>query len=448
MTSSSAPRTIGLGGAVFTLVGYVVGASIFILPGQLAATAGPGAAVSYVIAGGLAAVACLVGAVIGSAMPVSGSVNVTAARVLSPVLGFLGVWVTLVAVVVSIALVGFGLADYLAYFVPDVDRRLTALAAVIGCGVLNLASVRLAVWVQAAMTLGFLVIMYLFGLGGTLHGNPAFTTPLFPTGAGPVLSGAVLAFFSYAGITVITEIGGEIREPARTIPRALLISFLIVISSYVLVSWAVPALLPWETLGGVAAPVARAAEVFLPGWAGAAISIAALLAAVTSINGMLLIHSRDLLAMARAGLFPVALARRNRAGVPHGAIAVLAVLAVGSVAAGGTIRQYAMMAVMSVMVLQILMGLSLVRLPSRLAAEWGRAGFRLGPAGRPVVAALLIATSLGFFVLGFLDTLAVSGAYLLMVGAGLAYYVARRRWLAARGIDLADVLQRGLSPED
>lgn len=447
MADSSTARTIGFAGAVFALVGYVVGASIFILPGQLAAEAGPGAAVSYLIAGGLAAVACVVGAVIGSAVPVSGSVNVTAARVLTPALGFLGVWVTVVAVVVGIALVGYGLADYLAYFVPAVDRRGAALVAVVGCAALNVASVRLAVRVQAAMTLGFLVIMYLFGIGGVIHGNPAFTTPVFPAGAGPVFAGAVLAFFSYAGITVITEIGGEIRDPARTIPRALFAAFLIVVTSYVLVSWAVPALLPWETLGSVAAPVARAAEVFLPPWAGAAIAGAALLAAVTSINGMLLIHSRDLLAMARAGLFPQALARRNRAGVPVAAIVVLAVCALASVLAGGTIRQYAMMAVMSVMVLQILMGLSLLRLPRILPVEWARAGFRLGPVARPVVAGALILVSLAFFAMGFLDNLTVSAGYAAVVAVGLLYYLARRRWLLARGIRLDDVLPGGLSSE-
>ena len=50
-------RHIGLGGAVFTLVGYVIGASIFILPGQLTAQAGPGVFLSYLVAGGLAVLA-------------------------------------------------------------------------------------------------------------------------------------------------------------------------------------------------------------------------------------------------------------------------------------------------------------------------------------------------------------------------------------------------------
>ncbi len=113
MTASSVERKIGLAGAVFTLVGYVIGASIFILPGQLAAEAGPGSVLAYLIAGVLAAIACVAGAAIGSAVPVSGAANVAAARVLAPIFGFMGVWLILVAVAISIALVGFGLADYL-----------------------------------------------------------------------------------------------------------------------------------------------------------------------------------------------------------------------------------------------------------------------------------------------------------------------------------------------
>ena len=68
--SEGVERRIGLPGAVFTLVGYVIGASIFILPGQLAADVGPGAFVSYLIAGVLAALGSVVAAQIGSALPV------------------------------------------------------------------------------------------------------------------------------------------------------------------------------------------------------------------------------------------------------------------------------------------------------------------------------------------------------------------------------------------
>ncbi|MGE0442133.1 MAG: APC family permease [Gemmatimonadales bacterium] len=444
---SQTTRTIGLWGAVFTLVGYVVGASIFILPGQLAASAGPGVVVSYLLAGAVAAISCLVGAVLGSAVPVSGCVNVAAARVVAPLAGFMGTWVILVAVIVGISLVAFGLADYVAYFLPDADRRVVAVVAVAACVALNLTTVRLAVSVQAAMTLGFLAVMVVFGLAGVMNARPELLQPVFPNGGGAVLSGAVLAFFSYTGVTVITEIGGEIREPDRTIPRAMLFSFLVVLSAYLLVAAAIPAGLRWLSVADPAAPVARAAEVFLPAWVGGAIAIAAVLASVTSINGMLLIHSRDLLAMARAEVFPAGLGARNQAGVPARAILLIGGLALVSVLFGGTIRQYAMVAVMSVMLWQISMGVTLLGLPRRLPEAWGRAGFRLAPAARVAAAVGLILTSAAFFLLGVLDNLAVSAGYLVVVAVGTAYYYGRRTQLRRSGIALDRILREGVEGE-
>jgi APA family basic amino acid/polyamine antiporter len=448
MSQPPVARNIGLVGAVFTLVGYVIGASIFILPGQLAADAGPGAFLAYLIAGGLAALSCVVGAAIGSAVPVSGAAAVAAARTVAPVIGFLGVWATLGAVVVSIALVGFGLADYVAYFVPGVSKMAVALGAVVVFGLLNLTTVQLAVWVQVVMTVGFLVIMYGFGIGGTLNANPALLDPLLPKGWGAVATASVLAFFSYAGVTVITEIGGEIKNPGRTIPLALFLGFLVILSSYTLVSFAVPALIPWQSLAGLDAPIAKAAEVFLPVWVGGVIAVAALLAAATSINGMLLIHSRDVLAMARAEVFPPALAARHpRTGVPTAAVILVTGLSMLAVLVAGTIRQYAMFAVLAVMLLQIFQGLTLIRLPGRLPEAWAASGFRLRPATRWVVACLLIAVSVAFFALGVSDSLVITALFVGFVGVGIGYYYWRRRVLAARGYDLDEVLRTGASAE-
>lgn len=445
MNAPTVERNIGLAGAVFTLVGYVIGASIFILPGQLAAEAGPAAVLCYAVAGLLAAISCLAGATIGSTVPVSGAGNVAAARVVAPLAGFMGVWVTLVAVAVSIALVGYGLTDYAAYFVPGLNKTVVALAVTIGFGLLNLANVQLAVWIQVVMTLGFLVVMFAFGMGGALNAKPELLTPFAPNGLGPLATGSVLAYFSYAGITVITEIGGEIKDPGRNIPRTLLIGFLVIMTAYCLVAFAVPALLPWTSLKGVDAPVARAAEVFLPLWVGKAIAGAALLAAATSINGMLLVHSRDVLAMARAKVFPEVFAhRRANTGVPVAAVVLVTALGAICVLTAGTIRQYAMMAVMSVTLLQVSQGLTILRLPSRLPDDWAKPGFRPGAGARAIIAALLIVVSAAFFYIGFADNLRVSLLYLGVVLAGVIYYYARRAAMAKEGYLIDQALQAGV----
>ena len=66
-------------------------------------------------------------------------------RALAPVIGFMGVWGTLVAVAVAISLVSYGLADYVAYFVPSLDRFTVAVVSALGFGLLNLTTIQLAV---------------------------------------------------------------------------------------------------------------------------------------------------------------------------------------------------------------------------------------------------------------------------------------------------------------
>ena len=91
MSSGTLQRSIGLWGAVSTIVGLVVGAGILILPGQLAATVGPGVFLSFLLASVPAVLACLVWAELGSVFPVSGATYVAVSRLLSPLAGLLPV---------------------------------------------------------------------------------------------------------------------------------------------------------------------------------------------------------------------------------------------------------------------------------------------------------------------------------------------------------------------
>ena len=92
MADARLERKVGLGGAVFLLVGLIIGASIFILPAELAAAAGPAVVFAYFIAGGLAIVNCLIAAQVGTILPVSAGDYVFTSIVLHPVIGFLKVW--------------------------------------------------------------------------------------------------------------------------------------------------------------------------------------------------------------------------------------------------------------------------------------------------------------------------------------------------------------------
>ena len=121
MADARLERKVGLGGAVFLLVGLIIGASIFILPGQLAAAAGPGVVFAYLIAGGLAIVNCLIAAQVGTILPVSAGDYVFTSIVLHPLVGFLGVWAGMIGIAVGVPVLAFGFADYLRFFLPEWD---------------------------------------------------------------------------------------------------------------------------------------------------------------------------------------------------------------------------------------------------------------------------------------------------------------------------------------
>ena len=432
--SDTLQRHIGLGGAVFTLVGYVIGASIFVLPGQLGAQVGPGLLLSYAVAGGLAVLACLASAHLGGQFPVSGAIYVAITKAIGPRAGFLSMWLLLLAIGVGVPLVAYGMVDYLVYFWPGLPRLATAVAIVLVFGLVNLFPVRQAVRAQAVMTIALLVLIYAFGGAAIPHIEWSRFSPLLPNGVGAMMLGAVAAYFSFLGFMVIADIAEEIRDPNRTIPRALILSFAIVAVAYSLIAVAVPGLLDWRTLGALPAPIASAAETFLSPAAANFIAVAAILAAATSVHGILLVHSRDVFALARDAVFPESIARLSSGGIPARAVVLLTALGILGTILGRTIFDYAVLSALSIMVIQALAGYSVLRLPV------DRSRFGLGDRTRKVVGIGFIVTSALFGVLGAAQRPGLALGFAGVAGLGLLYYGARGRVLARRGINLDQLI--------
>ena len=429
-------RHIGLSGAVFTLVGYVIGASIFVLPGQLSAQVGPGLFLSFMVAGALAVLACLASAHLGGQFPVSGAIYVAIGKAIGPRAAFLSIWLLLLALTVGIPLVAYGMVDYLVYFLPGLPRTATAIIIVLVFGVINLVPVRHAVLIQGVMTVALIVLIYGFGITAMPHVDPARLSPLLPNGAGAMLLAAVAAYFSFLGFMVIADIAEEIRDPDRTIPRALIISFAIVIVAYLLVAVAVPGLLDWRTLGTVPAPVASAAKTFLPASVANLIAVAAILAAATSVHGILLVHSRDVYALARDDVFPASLAKLSGGGIPSRAVVLLTALGALGTALGKSIIDYAVLSALGVMVLQAMAGIAVLRLPANPAR------FGLRDRTRRIVGVSFVGTSALFGVLGAVQRPGLAAAFAGAAAAGFLYYGARGRTLARRGIALDHLITR------
>jgi len=429
MSQETLSRTISLPGAAFLIIGYVVGATIFILPGSLAADAGPAVYVAYMLAAIPAVFACFAMALVGSAIPASGSIYLLIRDLLSPALGFLYLWIMVTMAAVVIPLIAYGFADYSAHFHGGLNSRLVAMAIIAIFVAINYLGMKAASSLQNVMVVGFLIVLLFFGVGGVANGDPALMQPLFPRGWSPIILATITAYFSYAGVFIIAEVAGEIKNPGRTIPLAIFLSFIVIVLLYMLVPFALTRVLPWETLGSTKMAVVTAAQQFLPGWLVTFIAAGALFAAATSINGIMMGLSRDFYKGAKFGLFPRYFgAVHSRFKTPGRAVLVIGILSLAGAYVGGSVVQYAQIAVMGLMVIQIMTGVALLKLPGKMPEVYAASSFRLSIFSLRFISIAYIIFSVIFLIILGLDQpdAVLKGLIFLLLGFAW-YWVSSRR---------------------
>lgn len=422
----SRDKTIGLWGLVFTITGFVVGVSIFILPAELIDLAGPSALLAYGIAGAMGVVTCFATAQIGTLMPAEGGTYVAISRLLSPFCGFLAVFVLLGSVVLVNSFVGYGFADYIVYFFPGLDKTLAAVVVVSFFGLVNIFGSNLVVKFQGAMVLLFLVMLSIFIVAGLPHFELKNISPFMPNGASSVFQAAVLGYFSFAGFISLLEFGGEIKRPSFTIPLGLLISFIIVLVSYGGITLVLSGIDKGAGFASMATPVLEVAKTFLPDWLISALVLSIIAAAATTVNGLILGYSRDIFVIAKANVFPKILAKRSeKYHTPVNAIIAYTLLSVAAILTGSDIEDYALVAVMGLLLQQLFIAVSLYRLPKVMKAEYDAAEFKLNETFLKVVAILLFVISGGFIIM-MVSQVPIFGLFLLAIlGIGTLFYFLR-----------------------
>jgi len=216
-----------------------------------------------------------------------------------------GFLVALNAVATS-ATVSLAFAGYLNVFV-QVPAQLTGLALLAGCTVLNIIGIRQATWVSIGLILvevGGLLVLIAAGLIG---GKPGSAIALPSIGdAGGIFAATALVFFVYIGFEDVANLAEEAKHPRLDVPRALLASVVITTLLYLLVVWAVLALMTPQALAESDAPLTTAAVTVAP-LLGQLLAITALFATASTALISLVSISRMLFGMARDGNMPRAL---------------------------------------------------------------------------------------------------------------------------------------------
>lgn len=439
MTAERMVRGVSLLHAITIILGYVIGASIFLLVGPLSGMAGPTLYLSYIIAAIPAIFVCLYNVQLGSAMPVTAANYVIATKINSPFWGFFLNWAMVVAVFFGVPLLAWGFADYLSFFIPGLPVMPVALAVIALLALVNYFGVKPAAWLQTVMVAIFVVALMIFAFGGIPHINPEYHRPLFPLGFGAVLITAVAAYYSYIGFTVITEIAGEIVNPRKNIPIALVVSILSVLAIYVLVTYVLTGTLYWETAGVSPAAVTEAAQGFLSPGLVTFIGIAALFASATTINAVLLTSSRDVMMLGRDGVFPEVFGRINKKyKTPGTSIGFVFLISALGVLLAYAIERYAMLTVFGLIVVHIIAATAVFRLPTIRSDIFERARIRFKPFWRwfTWIGSLLVASF--FMIIGLVEDTQGWLLFISLLVLGVAYWYFRKWYLTNKGINLEE----------
>lgn len=317
-----------LGGADAVVVGLasMIGAGVYAVFAPAAAAAGSALLVGLALAAVVAYCNATASAQLAAQYPTSGGTYVYGRERLGPWWGFVAGWGFVVGKTASCAAMALTLAAY-ALPGPVWRERAVAAAVVVALTAVNLRGVTRTAGLARLLVAGSLATLAVVVVIVLVSGDAdmeQLTTGRVPGGAYGVLQSAGLLFFAFAGYARIATLGEEVRDPRRTIPRAIGVSLAITVLVYALVAVAALTALGSEALAASATPLASAVEAVGAAWAEPLVRIGAVLASAGALLALTAGVGRTALAMARDADLPAALASIDpRFGVPrHAQVAV------------------------------------------------------------------------------------------------------------------------------
>lgn len=421
---STLDRRLGPSDAVVVGLGAMIGAGVFVAFAPAAARAGSWVWASLAVAAVVAVCNALSSARLAAQFPAAGGTYVYGRELLGPLPGFLAGWGFVVGKTASCAAMALTVGLYLW---PE-QSSVVAAVAVLALTVLSVLGVqrtatasKVLVGVVLAALAVFVVAAFVSSAGSSAVPGaaapaavPAVDGEALPGRILGVLGGAGFCFFAFAGYARIATLGEEVRDPSRTIPRAVVIAISVVIAVYAIVLAATVHVLGVQGVAASAAPVLDAAERVPAGEVLApVVRIAAGIAALGALLGGVLGVSRTTLAMARDRHLPAPLAAVH----PTTRTPYVAEICVGVVVAvivlAADVRQAIGFSSFAVLIYYLVANTAALRLDRR------RRGL---PAWVPVLGAVGCV-----IVAGSLPWQSVVGGLVVFVVGGVVYAVTRPR---------------------
>jgi APA family basic amino acid/polyamine antiporter len=329
--SDQLQRTLGVFLLTMFGVGETVGAGIFIVLSQSVPQAGPAVVISFILAGIAAGLAAVCYAEMASAVPVSGSAYSYCYATMGelPAMGVAAC--LLLEYGVSTAAVAVGWGQYLNKLLDNICGfqfphaisagpwdpapgvvNLPAIVLVAMCALLLIRGASKSAKANAAMVVIKLGVLMTFAAIAFTAFKASRFTDLAPFGISGISLATGTIFFAYIGLDAISTAGDEVKDPQRTMPRAIIYALLIVTAIHVLVSVAALGAQPWQEFRGEQAVLAVILDHITGNTLGSTLVSAGAVISIFSVTLVTLYgQTRILFAMGRDGLLPAMFAKVN-----------------------------------------------------------------------------------------------------------------------------------------
>jgi len=303
----SLKRDLGPISGYATIIGILVGAGIFRVTGEAGAVAGSAVPFAYLLFAPIVLSTAIAYSVFMST-PLGmrpGGAYIHISRTFNNYyLGFIAMWMKLVAFVGAISFMSTSFGEYMTYFLPHHDPRMWATIVLLFFYGVNIIGVKYYGQFQTAMLIVLIISILILVIPGIPKINYSNYDPLLPKGFDGLLAAMPMLFFSYAGFETLAQLSGETKDPTRTLPMIFIKGVLASVFIFFIMSFVAFGVLPAETLATSKSAMADVAAQYLPPWGSSIVAIGAMSAFLTSINGSILVPSRMLFVFSEDRLMP------------------------------------------------------------------------------------------------------------------------------------------------
>jgi len=336
MSKQHLKRELGLLHSTMMGIGGAICAGVFVTLGYAATLAGTSLIITMIFCGVINFFTMLSYAELGAAIPSAGGEYTFAKASFGGFVSFATGWFEWISNMFYAAFSAVGFAYLLSYVLPIINVPIVAVIAIAIFTLVNIKGVKETGRTGTVLVIILIILLGVFVLLGLLTNQGAGNLELSaPGGFLGVLKASAFIFVIYLGGESIAVAQAEIKDPGKTIPRAIILSCLFLILIYTTIAYVVFRIVPPESLAGQTSPLAYVAKQFMGEVGVGMITVAGIIAALTSVNTSIMAQSRVAYALARDGYFPKSFFNiHKRFGTPHIAILAGAIFVAATAATG------------------------------------------------------------------------------------------------------------------